>query len=189
MTLTFYWGLLAVVALERIVELVISRRNAAAAFAQGAIEVGQRHFRFMTVFHTAFLAACAIEPLLLHRAFVPAVGWPALALAALAQGLRYWAITALGARWNTRVIVLPQAEPVTSGPYRFIKHPNYVAVCLEMVCLPLIHGAWLTALAFSLGNAALLWVRIRVEEHALGDRWAQAFSQLPRFIPKGAARG
>jgi methyltransferase len=101
-----------------------------------------------------------------------------------AQGLRYWAVATLGDRWNVRVIVWPDSAPVTHGPYRWIRHPNYVAVIAEMALVPLIHGAYWTALAFSAGNAALLWVRIRVEEQALGESYSHAFGQRPRFIPR-----
>jgi methyltransferase len=92
---------------------------------------------------------------------------------------------ALGERWNTRIIVVPGAGPVTTGPYRFIRHPNYVAVVLEMACIPLAHGAWLTALVFSVANALLLTVRIRAEEAALGHPWSLAFADKHRFVPGG----
>lgn len=168
---------------ERLFELVLSTRNARRAMAAGGREVGQGHYRVMTLLHTAFLLACAGEVLLLHRDFPGLVGWLALGGAVAAQLLRYWAISTLGARWNTRIIFVPGATPVTSGPYRFVRHPNYVAVILEMVCIPLIHGAWLTALLFSVANAALLAVRIRAEEAALGAEYRQAFEARPRFIP------
>src|SRR5678815_4307251 len=93
--------------------------------------------------------ACALEVVLLDRPFPGAVGWMALAVVLGAQALRYWAIATLGWRWNTRIVVVPGAPPVTGGPYRFVRHPNYVAVIAEMVALPLVHGAWLTALAFT----------------------------------------
>ena len=102
-----------------------------------------------------------------------------------AQALRYWAIATLGWRWNTRIVVVPGAAPVTAGPYRWVRHPNYVAVIAEMLALPLVHGAWLTAAVFSLGNALLLRVRIRAEEQALGTSWQQAFAGRPRFVPGG----
>lgn len=178
-----YLGFLVVIALERLVELAISRRNAAAAFARGAVEVGQGHFRVMTALHTLFLVACAIEPLAFGRSFPAPWGWLALGVALLAQALRYWAIATLGERWNTRIIVLPAVPPVTGGPYRFIKHPNYLAVIAELVALPLIFGNWVTALTFTLANAALLTVRIRAEERALGDGYAAAFGDRPRFVP------
>jgi methyltransferase len=180
-----YVAFIGVVSLERVLELVLSRRNAAAAFAQGAVEVGQGHFRVMTALHTLFLVACVAEPVLCDRAFPGLLGWVALGLALLAQGLRYWAISTLGPRWNTRIIVLPSVPPVVAGPYRFIKHPNYVAVMLELIALPLIFGGWLTALVFSLANAALLTVRIRMEEQALGPSYDHAFAHRPRFVPSG----
>jgi methyltransferase len=183
-----YWVFLALLALERIGELVLSTRNAAWALSQGGREVGQGHYRVMTAFHTAFLISCAVEPWLLQRPFPGGWGFVALGAALVAQALRYWAIATLGRRWNTRVIVLPDAAPVTEGPYRFIKHPNYVAVGLELLAVPLIHGAWLTALVFSLGNLLLLRVRIQVEEEALGPKWRSAFEGKGRFVP-GAHRG
>src|SRR3954464_10805951 len=104
----------------------------------------------MTIFHTAFLISCVAEPVLLNRDFPGIAGLVALIFALLAQSLRYWAISTLGDKWNTRVIVNPGAPPITTGPYRFIKHPNYFAVVLELISVPLIHGAWLTAVAFSI---------------------------------------
>ena len=183
-TQALFLGFMAALVVERLVELVLSKRNAARAFARGGVETGQRHYRFMVVFHTLFLVACVAEVFLLRRGFPGAWGWAALAGAVLAQGLRYWAIATLGDRWNSRIIVVPGLAPVTGGPYRFLRHPNYVAVVLELACVPLIHGAWWTALVFSVGNAALLYVRIRAEEAALGDVYAQAFSHRPRFIPE-----
>lgn len=183
-----YWAFLALLALERVGELVLSRRNARWAMAHGGREVGQSHYRLMTAFHAAFLISCVLEPLLLNRPSPGAWGFVALLVALLAQALRYWAIGTLGRRWNTRVIVLPDAAPVGEGPYRFIKHPNYVAVGLELLAVPLIHGAWLTALVFSLGNLLLLRVRIQVEEEALGPEWRAAFEGKGRFVP-GVGRG
>jgi methyltransferase len=181
----FYYAFLAFLALERVAELVLSRRNARRAFARGGVEVGQRHYRVMAIFHTLFLVACAVEPLALPHAYPPALGVVALAGAIAAQALRYWAIATLGERWNVRIIVLPGAAPVVAGPYRWVRHPNYVAVVAELLSVPLIHGAFVTAIAFSLGNALLLLVRIRAEEAALGPRYADAFAATPRFVPGG----
>ena len=180
-----YLALLVLVALERCVELVLSTRNARLARARGAVESGQGHYPVMSVFHGAFLVSCALEVVLLRRPFPGALGWIALAVVLAAQALRYWAVVTLGWRWNTRIVVVPGAPPVTGGPYRFVSHPNYVAVIAEMLALPLVHGAWLTALVFSLGNAWLLRVRIRAEEQALGQPWAHAFAGRPRFVPGG----
>lgn len=182
-SLSLYTGLVALVGLERLVELRLSKRNAQWAFARGGKEYGQPHYRFMTVFHTAFLVACVAEPWLLSRPFVSPWGYGFLGLALAAQGLRYWAITTLGPRWNTRVIVLPDAEPITGGPYRFVRHPNYVAVVVELLALPLVHGAWVTALVFTVGNALLLRTRVKVEEEALGARYASSFANTPRLLP------
>ncbi|MFE0938116.1 isoprenylcysteine carboxyl methyltransferase family protein, partial [Streptomyces mutabilis] len=121
----------------------------------------------MVVLHTALLACCLLEPVLSHRTFLPALGWPMLALAVLAQVLRWWCITTLGPYWNTRVIVVPGARLVGAGPYRFLRHPNYVAVVVEIAALPLVHSGWLTAAAFTIANAALLTVRVRCENTAL----------------------
>ncbi len=178
----FSLGLVGLLAMERVAELLLSRRNAARAFARGAIESGRSHYRVMAVFHAAFLVACAV--LALHQDTWPGgLGFAALTGALLAQGLRYWAITTLGDRWNVRVIALPGAAPVTTGPYRWVRHPNYIAVALELALVPLVFGGWLVALVFSLGNALLLLVRIRVEERALGSTYATAFAATPRFLP------
>lgn len=166
-TLAIYWALLGAVVIERLVELVLSKRHAAAILARGGVEHGRGHYPVMVALHTAFLVGCVLEPWLLNRPFVPLVGIPMLALALAAQGIRWWAITTLGVHWNTRVIVLPSAPKIGGGPYRFFPHPNYVAVVLEGIALPLIHSAWLTALSFTVLNAWLLSVRIRTEDAAL----------------------
>jgi methyltransferase len=180
-----YTGLIALLGLERLYELRLSKRNAARALARGAREVGVGHYRVMTVFHAAFLVACVTEPWLLGRAFPGVPGVIALGLALFAQALRYWAIATLGEKWNTRVIVKPGDAPITAGPYRFIRHPNYVAVAIELLAVPLVFGSYLTAIVFTLGNAALLAVRIRSEERALGPEWQAAFDGKGRFIPGG----
>jgi methyltransferase len=163
----WYTLLLVLVGGERIAELVVARRNAAVAMAQGAFEQGRAHYPVMVVLHTGFLLACLAEVVLLERPFLPWLGWPAFVVVLLAQALRWWCIATLGHQWNTRVIVVPGAPRVTSGPYRWMRHPNYVAVVLEMAALPLVHTAWLTALVFSAANAILLRERIQVESRAL----------------------
>lgn len=153
---------------ERVVELVISTRNARAALAQGGREFGQRHFTWMVALHTGLLLACLAEVFLADRPFIPMLGWPMLALVVFSQVLRYWCISTLGRQWNTRVIVVPGLQRVTSGPYRWLSHPNYVAVVIEGFALPLVHTAWVTALAFTVLNAfLLLGFRIPTENRAL----------------------
>jgi methyltransferase len=162
-----YLGLLLAVATQRLLELWLSQRNARWAFARGGVELFREHYRPMVVLHALFLAGCAVEVLALDRTFTPALGIPMLVLLAAAQGVRVWTQVALGPRWNTRVIVVPGLPRVRSGPYRLLRHPNYLAVVVEGFALPLVHGAWLTALVFSLANARLLRTRIRCEEAAL----------------------
>jgi len=165
---TPYLVLLLLIALERGVELLISRRNAAAVRARGAKEAGRGHFPFMVAVHAAFLPACALEVLLLDRPFRPLLAGIMLALVVLAQVVRYLAVSALGDRWNVRVLVVPGEPPVRSGPYRYLRHPNYAAVLAEAFAIPLVHGAWLTAITFSILNAVLLFgFRIPVEARAL----------------------
>ena len=163
-----YYLLILAVALERVAELLIAKGNTRWALSHGGKEFGRNHYPVMVVVHTALLIGCVVEVWLLHRPFIPLLGWPMLAVAALSQALRWWCVTTLGRRWNTRVIILPQAPLVRRGPYRWLHHPNYVAVVAEGLALPLIHGAWLTASGFALANALLLRVRIIVENSALG---------------------
>lgn len=154
-------------AAQRLAELVVSRRHERGLAARGAVEVGRRHYPAMVLLHTAFLLACTLEVWLLPRPFVPPLAAAMLVLLLLATALRYWAIATLGERWTTRVLCLPGAPPVRRGPYRFLAHPNYLAVVVEIFALPLIHGAWLTAAVFSAANAFLLVLRIRAEEEGM----------------------
>jgi methyltransferase len=181
-TQTEYLAFLGLLGLERLLEMAVSSRHARGLLARGGVEVGRGHWRPMVLFHAAFLGACLAEALLWPEP-PPAAALLALAGALLAQGLRWWAVAALGERWSARVIVLPGAPPVTGGPYRFLRHPNYLAVVLEMACVPLAFGSWRTALLASLGNAWLLSVRIRAEERALGEGWARAFARRRRLVP------
>lgn len=159
--------LIVLVGLERVAELVVSLRNARWSFERGGVESGKGHYPFMVLLHTGFLAGCLVEAIVADRPFVPWLGWPMLAVVLLAQGLRWWCITVLGHQWNTRVIVVPGLSLVASGPYKVLRHPNYVAVVAEGIALPLVHTAWVTAVVFLVLNIPLLTVRIRAEEAAL----------------------
>ena len=163
----WYVLLIAVVACERVAELVVSNRNLAWSRTRGGIEFGAGHYPLMVVLHTGLLVGCLAEVIWLHRPFLPSLGWPMLAIVVAAQALRWWCITTLGRQWNTRVVVVPGAPRVSGGPYRLIPHPNYVAVIAEGVALPLVHTAWITALVFTVLNAALLTTRITTENNAL----------------------
>lgn len=186
-----YLLLVLVVAAERLVELVISRRHERSLIARGGSEAGAGHYPWMVAFHSLFLVACPLEVFLLDRPFLPALGLPMLALVAGAMALRYWAISTLGEHWTTRVIVVPGAPPVTGGPYRLLRHPNYLAVVVEMFALPLVHTAWVTALVATLGNLGLLALRIHAEEEALAaaGSYRAALGSRPRFVPGLRGRG
>jgi methyltransferase len=123
----------------------------------------------MVILHTAFLVACVAEAVFLERPFLAWLGGPALAAVAATMALRWWVITTLGERWTTRVWVLPGAPRVEGGPFRWLRHPNYLAVAVELVALPLVHTAWLTAVVFGAANLVLLRHRIRVEDAALSE--------------------
>ncbi|WP_329459278.1 isoprenylcysteine carboxyl methyltransferase family protein [Streptomyces sp. NBC_01497] len=165
----WYTVLVLAVGAERLAELAVAKRNTRWSLERGAVEHGRGHYPPMVVLHTGLLLGCLAEVWFGPRPFVAALGWPMLAVAVLAQGLRWWCITTLGPRWNTKVLVVPGLPLVAGGPYRlrWLRHPNYVAVVAEGVALPLVHTAWLTALVFTVLNAWLLTVRIRCENKAL----------------------
>lgn len=181
-----YFVFLALIGAERVGELLLSRRNIAWALDRGGRELGRRHFRWIALLHAAFLPACALEVWALSRPFLPGLGFPMLAVVLMAQGLRYWAVLTLGRRWSVRVIALPGVPVVTGGPYRFVRHPNYLAVILEGVAVPLVHTAWLTALVFTLLNTPLLWIRVRCEEAALARHsdYRTQLGAVPRLAPR-----
>ncbi len=165
--MTVYYTLLVIITFERLAELVVSQRHATELLRRGGVEYGQRHFPVMVVLHVALLVGCWVEPIALHRTFVPALMWPMIALVVAANVLRWWCITTLGTRWTARVIVLPGLPLVNTGPYQWFSHPNYVAVVLEGAALPLAGSAWITAVTFTVLNAVLLAVRLRCETRAL----------------------
>jgi methyltransferase len=166
-SLTAFTVLVALVALERLAELVVSKRNAAWSLARGGRETGRGHYPVMVALHTGFLVAMLVEAWVRRPDVPAALAWTMLVLVLASQGLRWWCIATLGHRWNTRVIVVPDLPPVVGGPYRLLRHPNYVAVVVEGLALPLVHAAWITAVVFTLANAAVLTVRIRTEDAAL----------------------
>jgi methyltransferase len=163
----WFTALVTAVGVERLTELVVANRNAAWSRARGGVETGQRHYLVMVVVHTGLLVGAVVEVWLRKPAFIPALGYTMLLLVLASQLLRWWCIATLGHQWNTRVIVVPGLPRVMRGPYRFMSHPNYVAVVVEGFALPLVHSAWVTAAMFTGCNAALLTVRIRQENQAL----------------------
>ena len=165
--MTWFTLLVGAVAVERLAELVVSRRNLAWSLARGGTEHGTGHWPFMVVLHTGLLVGAVVEVAVADRPFLPWLGWPMLALVVASQALRWWCIRTLGPRWNTRVVVVPGLPLVHRGPYRWLSHPNYVAVVVEGVALPMVHTAWVTAVTFTALNLPLLAVRIRTEEAAM----------------------
>lgn len=185
-----YLILIGAVALERLGELWLTRRNARRLVERGGYEVGQGHYPWMALLHLGILVCSPLEVLLLGRAFHPILGWTCLALVMLTMFLRYWAITTLGDRWTTRVFVVPGEAPRLGGPYRYLRHPNYLAVIVEVLALPLIHGAWITAIVGSLANAWVLRTRIQTEERALANAasYLEVLGDRPRLVPVGNGR-
>ncbi|HWC62028.1 MAG TPA: isoprenylcysteine carboxylmethyltransferase family protein [Rhizomicrobium sp.] len=159
------YAILVLVALQRLGELLLSQRNTRALLAQGGIELGAGHYPLIVLLHLAWLAAIAW--------FLPTpapIQWPLLAVFILLQGLRLWVLASLGPYWTTRIITLPGAPLVTGGPYRFVRHPNYLVVAAEIAVLPLVFGETGVAVSFTLANAAMLAWRIRAEEAGLAAR-------------------
>jgi methyltransferase len=183
-----FWVLLGVICVERVAELIVSARHATALLRKGGVESGLRHFPVMVALHAALLAGCVVEPVVAHRAFLPALGYPMLVVVVAANALRWWCIATLGERWSARVIVLPEVPLVRSGPYRWFAHPNYVAVIVEGAALPLVGSAWITAACFTILNAVLLTVRIRCEVRALAAAVPPVVAtSAPVAPPPGAA--
>lgn len=163
----WYVVLVGMVGLERVAELIVSQRNLAWSRARGGIEFGSGHYPAMVILHTGLLVGCLAEVFWFDRPFLPMLGWPMLVVVIAAQVLRWWCISTLGRQWNTRVVVVAGAPRVTGGPYRLMPHPNYVAVIVEGIALPLVHSAWITAGVFTVLNAVLLATRINTENTAL----------------------
>ena len=181
----------ALVALQRLAELRLSRQNEKRLRELGAREHAAGHFIVMQLLHTLWLISIVVEVVWLQPAFHASVSVPAALCFGIGQGLRYAAIKALGGRWCVRILILPGAAPITGGVYRYLRHPNYLGVVLEIAALPLMHSAWRTAVLFSLANVLLLAVRIREEERALTGNggYGEALGPLPRFWPSFRARG
>jgi len=180
-----YLGLLVLVVALRIVELGISRRNQQKLAAQGAKKASDPRFPAMVVVHAGVFAGAAAEVVFLKRPFYPALGAAMGAIFLGANGLRWWVIHTLGTHWNVQVMDSARLGVVTSGPYRWVRHPNYSAVFAEMLALPLLHTAWITALV---GGAAHAWVlrgRVAAEEKVLlaEPAYRAAMAAKPRFVP------
>jgi methyltransferase len=171
---------------QRLVELGIAKRNERLMNEKGAVEFGQGHYGFMVSLHVAFLLSFLFEVHFLSKEISPL--WPALfSLFIGAQIMRVWAITTLGQFWNTKIIILPKVGVVKKGPYRFFRHPNYLVVSLEIIVIPLLFQAYITAFIFTILNAWMLSVRIPLEERALNKTtsdYSNYVQEKSRFTPK-----
>jgi len=163
--MTLALAVVLLVALQRIAELFIARRNTARLLTEGGVEHAPGHYPAIVLLHTAWLAV--LGWLALQD---PPVSLGLLAVFLMLQAARIWVLAAMGRYWTTRIITLPTAPLVTAGPFRFVRHPNYLVVFLEIIVLPLAFGAWEAAVGFGLANAAVLGWRIRAEERALAPR-------------------
>lgn len=162
----FFYIIVGLVIVQRLVELVIAKRNEKKSFAAGGIEYDKKGYLVIVIMHIMFFISLFAEYFYFYRTLNDF--WVIfLVLFILAQGLRYWAITSLGSLWNTRIIIVPGSKLVRYGPYRYFKHPNYMAVITELAVLPLMFSCFVTAIAFSVVNLFLLKRRIAIEENAL----------------------
>lgn len=159
--------LIALVAVERVIELAVSKRNLRWSREHGGVEFGHSHYPFMVALHAFLLIGALVEVWVWQRPLVPALSWTMLGLVVASQALRWWCIATLGRRWNTLVVIVPGMPRVTNGPYRWLSHPNYVAVVIEGIALPMVGFAWVTAVIFTVLNIPLLMTRLRVENEAL----------------------
>ena len=180
-----YLALLALVGVGRLIELRISRRNQCRLEKQGVRKIVEPHFRWMVITHAGVLAGAAAEVLLLHRPLIPSLAIVMTALLVFANALRWWVIRTLAEHWNVEVMASSRVGVVAAGPYRWVRHPNYVAVVIELFSLPMIHTAWITALAGTLANLEILRRRLRVEEGVLmaDPAYRSAMGAKPRFLP------
>jgi methyltransferase len=184
-TVIAYLTLLAAVAALRIVELQISRRHQQRMIARGASKVTDPKFLWMVALHTAVLIGAGLEVVFLHRPFIPALAGIMFVVFLAANVVRWWVIRTLGEHWNVQVMDSTRLGVIVTGPFRFVRHPNYAAVFAEMLALPLIHTAWITALAGSVAHVAVLAQRLSTEERVLfaDPDYRTAMAGKPRFLP------
>jgi methyltransferase len=187
MALTYaYFALLVLVGLGRLVELGISKRHQRALGARSAPLLPEPGFRWMVLLHTSILLGSGVEVWFRKAPLLPAVAVPALVVFFAANGLRWWVMRTMAGHWNVRVVDSLALGVVREGPFRVVRHPNYAAVFVELLALPLIHGAWWTAGIGALLHALVLRRRITLEEEMLfrNPAYGEAFASKPRFVPR-----
>lgn len=181
-----YICLLVLVGIERLAEVAISRHNQSKMKAQGVQKVREPHYPWLVLFHAVILVAAGAEVLFLHRPLIPALAISMLALFILSNLIRYWVIYLLAGLWNIQIMDSGRVGIVTSGPYRWVRHPNYVGVVLEIFSLPMIHTAWITAVVGTLGYFEILRRRLKIEDRVLmaNPAYREAMGDKPRFLPR-----
>lgn len=164
--MNFFLVVISILAIQRVIELLIAKRNEKIVRANGAREYDEKGYKLIVLMHIAFFISLILEYILLDKTLSDF--WiPLLILFLLAQFVRYWAIISLGYFWNTKILITPGTSPVTKGPYQFISHPNYLAVIVEIAVIPLLFSCYLTFIVFTILNLLVLRRRIRIEERAL----------------------
>ena len=186
MSVGAYILLLALVGVIRLLEVRISRHNQRRLAAKGVAKIPDPNFRWMVLFHAGILVAAGLEVVLLHRPLYPVLALLMGLLLVLSAGMRWWVIHVMSEHWNVQVMASIPLGVVVDGPFRWIRHPNYAAVFVELIALPLIHSAWLTALIGGVIHAAILRQRIRVEESVLlsNPAYKAMMGGKPRFLPR-----
>ncbi len=177
----FFYVLILFIVLQRMMELMIAKRNRKYIQAIGGFEVGNRHYPAIVLLHVLFFISLLIEG---NQTSMP-TWWPIpFIVFVFAQLVRIWVISTLGRFWNTRIFIVPDSKPIKTGPYRYLRHPNYLTVIIELLSIPLIFGAYYTAILFSVMNALILLIRISIEEQALVryTDYLQQMDNTPRFI-------
>jgi methyltransferase len=180
-----FLALLLAVGLLRIFELRVSKRHQQQMIAGGATKVREPGFGWIVLFHTAFLIGAALEVVLLHRPFLPVLSAIMLLIFLTGNALRFWVVRTMGKHWNVQVMNSTALGVVTSGPFRFVRHPNYAAIFLEVFSLPLVHTAWITGLLGSIAYVITISPRIALEENVLfaNPEYRAAMAGKPRFVP------
>lgn len=178
--------LLVCVGIERLAELQVSRRHQRELVNSGARKHRDPLYGWMIALHTGVLIGAAVEVTVLNRPFIPWVAFPALTFFALATLLRWWVIRTLGVHWNTEVVDSARIGVITDGPFRWIRHPNYLGVFVELIALPLVHTAWITAMFATIGDVFVLRNRLSIEERLLNavPAYRAAMAGKPRFLPR-----
>ncbi len=178
--------LLAAVAALRVVELILSRQHQRTLTERGVRKIAEPYFHWMVLVHIGVLGGAAVEVILLKRPFYPLLGGMMALVFLCANLVRWWVIRTLGAHWNVQVMDSARLGVVTGGPYRYVRHPNYAAIFAELIALPMIHTAWLTALAGAAGQVFVLSRRLAVEEAVLSadPGYRKTMAQKPRFLPR-----